>query len=131
MHIFHPIFISLSNMKVAVYPENVLAIHMTKPQGFSYQSGQYMLLNCAAVSPFEWYAFDMNKNALHEIVPSQYLHITLIEETCSIHCFTNRHPFSITSAPDDDYLSVHIKIVGDWTGSLNAKFLPVNITNIF
>lgn len=29
-----------------------------------------------------------------------------------------RHPFSITSAPGDDYLSVHIRIVGDWTQEL-------------
>ncbi|KAM6599986.1 respiratory burst oxidase homolog protein E [Cannabis sativa] len=28
------------------------------------------------------------------------------------------HPFSITSAPGDDYLSVHIRTVGDWTEEL-------------
>ncbi|XP_010273898.1 PREDICTED: respiratory burst oxidase homolog protein E [Nelumbo nucifera] len=28
------------------------------------------------------------------------------------------HPFSITSAPRDDYLSVHIRTVGDWTEEL-------------
>ncbi|XP_061369910.1 respiratory burst oxidase homolog protein C-like isoform X2 [Gastrolobium bilobum] len=73
-------------LKVAVYPGNVLALNMSKPQGFSYKSGQYMFVKCSAVSPFEW------------------------------------HPFSITSAPDDDYLSVHIKILGDWTRSLKATF---------
>ncbi|KAF7840203.1 respiratory burst oxidase-like protein C [Senna tora] len=73
-------------VKVAVYPGNVLAIYMSKPHGFRYRSGQYMFVNCAAVSPFEW------------------------------------HPFSITSAPGDDYISVHIRIVGDWTRSLKAKF---------
>ncbi|MFU0443256.1 hypothetical protein ACMBCN_00405 [Candidatus Liberibacter asiaticus] len=41
-------------LKVAVYPGNVLALHMTKPQGFKYKSGQYMFVNCRAVSPFEW-----------------------------------------------------------------------------
>jgi hypothetical protein len=25
------------------------------------------------------------------------------------------HPFTITSAPEEDYVSVHIRIVGDWT----------------
>ncbi|KAE9610188.1 hypothetical protein Lal_00006596 [Lupinus albus] len=77
---------SVKILKVAVYPGNVLALNMSKPQGFTYKSGQYMFVNCAAVSPFEW------------------------------------HPFSITSAPDDDYLSVHIKIVGDWTRNLKTKF---------
>lgn len=43
------------DMKVAVYPGNVLTLHMSKPQGFKYKSGQYMFVNCAAVSPFEWY----------------------------------------------------------------------------
>ncbi|KAJ1386508.1 Riboflavin synthase-like beta-barrel [Sesbania bispinosa] len=60
---------------VAVYPGNVLALHMSKPQGFRYKSGQYCLSICA-VSPFEW------------------------------------HPFSITSAPGDDYPSVHIRTLG-------------------
>ncbi|QHO02295.1 uncharacterized protein DS421_13g422580 [Arachis hypogaea] len=78
---------SVKILKVAVYPGNVLSLHMSKPPGFSYKSGQYMFVNCAAVSPFEW------------------------------------HPFSITSAPDDNYLSVHIKIIGDWTGNLKAKFV--------
>ncbi|KAF9671803.1 hypothetical protein SADUNF_Sadunf12G0086600 [Salix dunnii] len=72
--------------KVAIYPGNVLALHMSKPQGFRYKSGQYMFVNCAAVSPFEW------------------------------------HPFSITSAPGNDYLSVHIRTLGDWTRQLRTVF---------
>nr|WOW72684.1 ferric reductase [Mangifera indica] len=76
-------------LKVAVYPGNVLALHMSKPQGFKYKSGQYMFVNCAAVSPFEW------------------------------------HPFSITSAPGDDYLSVHIRTLGDWTRQLRTVFSEV------
>ena len=28
------------------------------------------------------------------------------------------HPFTITSAPGDPYISVHIRVVGDWTESL-------------
>ncbi|PIN10074.1 Ferric reductase, NADH/NADPH oxidase [Handroanthus impetiginosus] len=32
------------------------------------------------------------------------------------------HPFSITSAPDDDYLSVHIRTLGDWTTELKNHF---------
>ncbi|OWM76300.1 hypothetical protein CDL15_Pgr009946 [Punica granatum] len=73
-------------LKVAVYPGNVLALHMSKPNGFKYKSGQYMFVNCSAVSPFEW------------------------------------HPFSITSAPGDDYLSVHIRTLGDWTRQLKSVF---------
>ncbi|XP_020252628.1 putative respiratory burst oxidase homolog protein H isoform X2 [Asparagus officinalis] len=32
------------------------------------------------------------------------------------------HPFSITSAPGDDYLSVHIRTLGDWTTALRTLF---------
>ncbi|KAG2597538.1 respiratory burst oxidase homolog protein B-like [Panicum virgatum] len=72
--------------KVAVYPGNVLALYMSKPPGFRYRSGQYIFINCRAVSPYEW------------------------------------HPFSITSAPGDDYLSVHIRTRGDWTSRLWTVF---------
>ncbi|MBA0820940.1 hypothetical protein Goarm_017827, partial [Gossypium armourianum] len=36
------------------------------------------------------------------------------------------HPFSITSAPGDEYLSVHIRTVGDWTRELKRVFTEVN-----
>ncbi|KAK0590794.1 hypothetical protein LWI29_031753 [Acer saccharum] len=91
--IIHGYYLYLSHKwykkTVAVYPGNVLALHMSKPQGFRYKSGQYMFVNCAAVSPFEW------------------------------------HPFSITSAPGDDYLSVHIRTLGDWTQQLRTAFSEV------
>ncbi|KAG6487352.1 hypothetical protein ZIOFF_055938 [Zingiber officinale] len=76
-------------LKVAVYPGNVLTLQVSKPQGFKYRSGQYIFVNCAAVSPFQW------------------------------------HPFSITSAPQDDYISVHIRTLGDWTRQLKAVFSQV------
>lgn len=41
--------------QVAVYPGNVLALQMSKPQGFKYTSGQYIYVKCSDVSPFQWY----------------------------------------------------------------------------
>ncbi|GLT90839.1 hypothetical protein SLE2022_087560 [Rubroshorea leprosula] len=35
------------------------------------------------------------------------------------------HPFSITSAPGDDYLSVHIRQLGDWTQELKRLFSKI------
>ncbi|GAA0161326.1 oxidase [Lithospermum erythrorhizon] len=32
------------------------------------------------------------------------------------------HPFSITSAPGDDFVSVHIRALGDWTSELRDRF---------
>ncbi|XP_017218625.1 respiratory burst oxidase homolog protein C [Daucus carota subsp. sativus] len=80
---------NVSIKKVVVYPENLLALQVFKPEGFKYKSGQYMFVKCAAISPFEW------------------------------------HPFSITSAPDDDYLSVHIRSLGDWTAEIREVFSKV------
>ncbi|XP_074560640.1 putative respiratory burst oxidase homolog protein H isoform X2 [Curcuma longa] len=77
---------SVSIVKAAIYPGNVLSIHMKKPPGFSYKSGMYLFIKCPDVSPFEW------------------------------------HPFSITSAPGDEHLSVHIRTLGDWTTELRNLF---------
>ncbi|XP_010922462.1 putative respiratory burst oxidase homolog protein H isoform X1 [Elaeis guineensis] len=76
----------VSIVKAAIYPGNVLSIHMKKPPGFRYKSGMYLFVKCPDVSPFEW------------------------------------HPFSITSAPGEDYLSVHIRTLGDWTTALRNLF---------
>lgn len=32
------------------------------------------------------------------------------------------HPFTITSAPEDSVISVHIRKAGDWTGDINDFF---------
>ncbi|CAN6451347.1 unnamed protein product [Victoria cruziana] len=77
---------SVKIWKVSVHPGSVMSLVMSKPPGFRYRSGQYVFLQCPAVSPFEW------------------------------------HPFSITSAPADDYLSIHIRTVGDWTEELRRVF---------
>ncbi|KAF8402798.1 hypothetical protein HHK36_010889 [Tetracentron sinense] len=73
-------------IKAVIYTGNVLALYMSKPQGFKYKSGMYLFVKCPDISPFEW------------------------------------HPFSITSAPGDNYLSVHIRTLGDWTKELKSLF---------
>ncbi|XP_058100185.1 respiratory burst oxidase homolog protein A-like [Magnolia sinica] len=82
-------YFSVRLLKAAIYPGNVLTLQMSKPAAFRYKSGQYMFVQCPAVSPFEW------------------------------------HPFSITSAPGDDYLSIHIRQLGDWTQELKRVFSEV------
>ncbi|CAK7335618.1 unnamed protein product [Dovyalis caffra] len=86
LRFFRSGFYTVRLLKVAIYPGNVLTLQMSKPPQFRYKSGQYMFVQCPAVSPFEW------------------------------------HPFSITSAPGDDYLSVHIRQLGDWTQELRRVF---------
>nr|AKS03956.1 respiratory burst oxidase-like protein 3 [Rubia cordifolia] len=86
LRFFRSGFYPVRLLKVAIYPGNVLTLQMSKPPQFRYKSGQYMFVQCPAVSPFEW------------------------------------HPFSITSAPGDDYLSIHIRQLGDWTQELKRVF---------
>ncbi|XP_057967536.1 respiratory burst oxidase homolog protein A-like [Malania oleifera] len=86
LRFFRSGFYTVRLLKVAIYPGNVLTLQMSKPPQFRYKSGQYMFVQCPAVSPFEW------------------------------------HPFSITSAPGNDYLSIHIRQLGDWTQELKRVF---------
>ena len=39
------------------------------------------------------------------------------------------HPFTLTSAPDDDFASVHVRVVGDWTTALAHRLGYVNKDN--
>ncbi|GAA5960114.1 hypothetical protein JCM3765_002476 [Sporobolomyces pararoseus] len=44
------------------------------------------------------------------------------------------HPFTISSAPNDPFISVHIRLVGDWTKDLAARlgcFLPTSSSTGF
>ncbi|KAM3410927.1 hypothetical protein ACQJBY_002879 [Aegilops geniculata] len=82
---------AVHKVKAVVHPDPaaLLSLHLSKPEGFRYKSGQYIFVKCPNVSSFEW------------------------------------HPFSITSAPEDDYVSVHIKEMGDWTKDLRDAFFKV------
>lgn len=51
--------------------------------------------------------------------PGQYLFLN-----CPYISKHEWHPFTITSAPEEDWVSVHINIVGNWTGGLYALMNP-------
>ncbi|XP_069344728.1 NADPH oxidase 3 [Eulemur rufifrons] len=71
--------------KVVSHPSGVLELHMKK-RGFKMAPGQYILVQCPAISSLEW------------------------------------HPFTLTSAPQEDFFSVHIRAAGDWTRALLKAF---------
>ncbi|KAF9620497.1 hypothetical protein IFM89_013114 [Coptis chinensis] len=87
MYLAVPVVLYACERLIRAFRSSIKPVKILK--GFKYKSGQYMFVNCAAVSPFEW------------------------------------HPFSITSAPRDDYLSVHIRTLGDWTRQLKTVFSEV------
>ncbi|KAL0974117.1 hypothetical protein UPYG_G00215870 [Umbra pygmaea] len=67
--------------KIVIRPSKVLELQLVK-NGFKMDVGQYVFLNCPAISQLEW------------------------------------HPFTMTSAPEEDFFSVHIRSAGDWTQKL-------------
>ncbi|XP_073676678.1 NADPH oxidase 1 [Garra rufa] len=71
----------ISYRKIVIRPSKVLELQLVKP-GFKMEVGQYVFLNCPAISQLEW------------------------------------HPFTMTSAPEEDFFSVHIRSAGDWTEKL-------------
>ncbi|NP_001098072.1 NADPH oxidase 1 [Takifugu rubripes] len=66
---------------IVMRPSKVLELQLMK-RGFKMEVGQYVFLNCPAISQLEW------------------------------------HPFTMTSAPEEDFFSVHIRSAGDWTDKL-------------
>ncbi|CAL4991720.1 unnamed protein product [Urochloa decumbens] len=86
MRVLRSTVLTVKIKKVEAYPGDVLVLQFFKPQRFRYKSGQYIFINCPAISKFQW------------------------------------HPFHITSAPQDNYLSVHIRALGDWTRELKNVF---------
>ncbi|XP_066227817.1 NADPH oxidase 3 [Saccopteryx leptura] len=71
--------------KAVSHPSGVLELRLRK-QGFRMAPGQYVLLQCPAISPLQW------------------------------------HPFTLTSAPQEDFFSVHVRAAGDWTRALCRAF---------
>lgn len=71
----------LSALQIVMRPSKVLELQLIK-NGFKMDVGQYVFLNCPAISQLEW------------------------------------HPFTMTSAPEEEFFSVHIRSAGDWTEKL-------------
>jgi NADPH oxidase len=61
------------------------------------------------------------KKSTFVFVPGEYLFLN-----CPILARYEWHPFTITSAPEEDFVSVHIRAVGDWTEALSKLFNPDN-----
>ncbi|KAM6467735.1 NADPH oxidase 3 [Liasis olivaceus] len=71
--------------KVVSHSSGVLELQLKK-RGFKMEPGQYIFLQCPAISQLQW------------------------------------HPFTLTSAPEDDFFSVHIRSVGNWTEAIFRAF---------
>lgn len=85
---------------------------------------QDTILKLAVAHPSKVLELQMQKTSF-VYKPGQYLFLA-----CPYLAAHEWHPFTITSCPDEDFVSVHIRIVGDWTGALWSMMNPDNTLGI-
>jgi predicted ferric reductase len=74
----------------------------------------------------------LKKNGF-SMCPGQYIFIA-----CPEIATYQWHPFTLTSSPDEKFFSVHMRVVGDWTGAMakrlgcewDSKGLPINTASV-
>jgi len=76
------------------------------------RGNQDTILQLAIAHPSKVIELQMKKSEF-KYKPGQYLFLN-----CPYIAKYEWHPFTITSAPEEDYVSVHIRVAGDWTGDL-------------
>jgi len=82
------------------------------------RGNQDTILQLAIAHPSRVLELQMKKSAFN-YKPGQYLFLN-----CPYIARQEWHPFTISSAPEEQFVSVHIRIVGDWTGELWAFLNP-------
>uniref|UniRef100_A0A7M4E3R7 NADPH oxidase 2 n=2 Tax=Crocodylus porosus TaxID=8502 RepID=A0A7M4E3R7_CROPO len=80
-----------------------------------WRSQQKVVITKVVVHPFKTIELQMMKKGFKMEV-GQYIFVK-----CPAVSRLEWHPFTLTSAPEEDYFSIHVRIVGDWTeGLFNA-----------
>ncbi|XP_070711599.1 cytochrome b-245 heavy chain [Pempheris klunzingeri] len=77
-----------------------------------YRSHQKVVITKVVMHPSKTLELQMKRKGFHMEV-GQYVFIQ-----CPSISRLEWHPFTLTSAPEEDYFSAHIRIVGDWTQAL-------------
>ncbi|XP_006008590.1 NADPH oxidase 3 [Latimeria chalumnae] len=77
-----------------------------------YRSQQKVAIIKVVTHPSKTLELQMKKRNF-KMEPGQYVFLQ-----CPTISPLEWHPFTLTSAPEEDHFSVHIRIVGDWTGTL-------------
>ena len=88
--------------KVIQHPSKVVEIQIKKEKTTT-RAGQYIFISCPEISYFQWHPFTLTRFVRFSPVLNES-----VQRPCS--------------APEEDYISVHIRVVGDFTTAL-AKAL--------
>eukprot|EP00193_Tetraselmis_chui_P020864 CAMPEP_0177792210 /NCGR_PEP_ID=MMETSP0491_2-20121128/24403_1 /TAXON_ID=63592 /ORGANISM="Tetraselmis chuii, Strain PLY429" /LENGTH=917 /DNA_ID=CAMNT_0019314609 /DNA_START=34 /DNA_END=2788 /DNA_ORIENTATION=+ len=74
----------------------------------------------AVLMPGDTVYLQISKPSGFKYLSGQYVFLCLPELA-----WMEWHPFTLTSAPDDDFISLHIRSAGDWTGALRDTIRDV------
>ncbi|KAJ0559213.1 Respiratory burst oxidase protein A [Helianthus annuus] len=86
-----------------------------------FRSGSYTVrILKVAIYPGKVLTLQMTKPPQFRYKSGQYMFVQ-----CPVVSPFEWHPFSITSAPNDDYLAIHVRELGDWTQELSRVFSEV------
>ncbi|CAF2118824.1 unnamed protein product [Brassica napus] len=105
MYVMVPVVLYLSERLVRSLRSRIESVEIKKIA--VYKEGNVLCLQISRPNNFRYKS-------------GQYMYLK-----CSDVSSLEWHPFSITSAPGDDYLSVHIRDQGDWTKKLQSTFYKV------
>ena len=86
--------------KVIQHPSKVLEVQIKKERATT-RAGQYIFVSY--------------HDPRHLRKCFQMLIFAWTKINCPSISYFQYHPFTLTSAPEEDYISVHIRCVGDWT----------------
>ncbi|XP_074179839.1 NADPH oxidase 1 isoform X2 [Rhinolophus sinicus] len=81
-----------------------------------YRSQQPVVITKVVMHPSKVLELQMNKRGFSMEV-GQYIFVN-----CPSISYLEWHPFTLTSSPEEDFFSIHIRAVGDWTENLLRTF---------
>ncbi|XP_032448034.1 NADPH oxidase 1 isoform X1 [Lynx canadensis] len=81
-----------------------------------YRSKQKVVITKVVMHPSKVLELQMSKRGFIMEV-GQYIFVN-----CPSISYLEWHPFTLTSAPEEDFFSIHIRAVGDWTENLIRAF---------
>nr|XP_027788606.1 NADPH oxidase 1 isoform X1 [Marmota flaviventris] len=85
-----------------------------------YRSQQKVVITKVVMHPSKVLELQMKKRGFSMEV-GQYIFVN-----CPSISFLEWHPFTLTSAPEEDFFSIHIRAAGDWTENLIRTFEQQN-----
>ncbi|KAL5009510.1 hypothetical protein ScPMuIL_011815 [Solemya velum] len=77
-----------------------------------YRSRQKVIVMKVVKHPSRVYELQLKQNGF-KAGPGQYIFVQVPEISA-----LEWHPFTLTSAPEDEYFGIHVRIAGDWTDEL-------------